>query len=407
MHDLLAGIRVVDLTTVVLGPYATQILADFGAEVIKVEPIGGDVFRAARPGHSADMGAPFLGCNRNKQSIALDLRKDEAREVLHRLVRGADAVVHNMRPKSADKLGIGFEQLKAVRNDLVYCFAAGYGQAGRNRDEPAYDDSIQAASGFAALNADEGGSPRFAPTLIADKVGGLHLAIALLAGLASRNRDGQAVCIEAPMFESIVSFLLVEHMSGLSFDPPLGGAGYSRLLSPYRKPYRTADGWVGIIPYTAAHWERFLRLIGREELADSPLVNDPVERSRDIGTLYALIEQATPARTTSEWLALLRERDIPCAPVNMLEDLTANEHLLDVGMFRRQSHPTEGDLVAPRSPFSVDGDTGDADVPAPRLGEQSRSILDQLGYDAREAEALIASGAVAAFEGGAGGAGPE
>ena len=398
MHDLLAGIRIVDLTTVVLGPYATQMLADLGAEVIKVEPIGGDVFRAARPGHSPDMGAGYLGCNRNKRSIALDLRKAEAQAVLHRLVAGCDVVVHNMRAKSADKLGIGFDQLKAVKSDLIYCFAAGFGVAGRDRDEPAYDDSIQAASGFAALNADASGAPRFAPTLIADKVAGLHLVIAVLAGLASRNRVGEAVCIEAPMFESIVSFLLVEHLGGLSFDPPLGPAGYTRLLSPWRKPYATADGWIAIIPYTGVHWQRFLRLIGRDELADDRIVTDPVQRSRSIDRLYALIEEAAPARTTADWLDVLREHDIPCAPVNRIEDLLANPQLGDVGMFRRMQHPSEGELVALRSPFSVDGEGGGDDVPAPRLGEHSRPILAELGYAESEVGALIGAGAVGAVD---------
>lgn len=398
MHDLLAGIRIVDLTTVVLGPYATQMLADLGAEVIKVEPIGGDVFRAARPGHSPDMGAGFLGCNRNKMSIALDLRKNEARAVLHRLVARSDVVVHNMRTKSADKLGIGFEQLEAVKSDLIYCFAAGFGVAGRDRDEPAYDDSIQAASGFAALNADASDAPRFAPTLIADKVAGLHLVIAVLAGLASRNRDGKAVCIEAPMFESIVSFLLVEHLGGLSFDPPLGPPGYTRLLSPWRKPYATADGWVAIIPYTGVHWQRFLRLIGRDDLADDPMVTDPVQRSRSIDRLYALIEESAPAHTTADWLAMLRDHDIPCAPVNRIEDLPANPHLADVGLFREQQHVSEGTLVSVRTPFSVDGAAGDADSAAPRLGEHSRAVLAELGYGDSDVAGLIECGAVGALD---------
>jgi crotonobetainyl-CoA:carnitine CoA-transferase CaiB-like acyl-CoA transferase len=236
------------------------------------------------------------------------------------------------------------------------------------------------------------------PSLIADKVGGLHLALAVLAGLASRNREGKAVAIEAPMLESIASFLLVEHLGGLSFDPPLGPPGYERLLSPDRRPFATRDGWIAVIPYNGAHWASFLALIGRDDLVDDPRVRDPVQRSRSINMLYGLIADAMPDRTTTEWLELLRDRDIPCAAVNQLADLPRESHLADVGLFRRMIHPSEGELVSVRTPFSVDGSAGAADRAAPRLGEHSRSILADLGYTDAETAALIEGGIVRCLE---------
>lgn len=390
MLNLLTGVRIVDLTTVVLGPYATQILGDLGADIIKIEPVDGDVFRAVRPGRSATMGAGFLNCNRNKRSLSIDLRDDEARSALYQVIASADVVVHNMRPKSADKLGVGYEQLVAINPRLIYCYACGFGQAGPLADEPAYDDTIQAASGFAYLNANSNGDPSFIRTIIADKVGGLHLAVSVLAGLASNERaSGRPLCIEIPMFESMVSFLLVEQLAGMSFAPPLGGIGYDRLLSPYRKPFRTKDGFVAVIPYTAAHWTSFLNLIGREDLVGDPRITDGAQRSRSIDMLYALIEEATPKRTTAQWLSDLSARGIPCSQVNRVEDLFANAHLQAVGMFRPEEHPQEGALLSVRSPFQVAGQVDAPDRPAPPPGMHSRQILGEAGLHDDEIDALV------------------
>lgn len=398
MLTLLSGIKVIDLTTVVLGPYATKMLGDLGAEVIKVEPVSGDVFRSVRPGRSKTMGAGFLNANRNKQSIALNLRDPDARDAFYAIVRGADVVVHNMRAKSAEKLGVDFEALRAINPSLIYCYAPGFGHQGPLADEPAYDDTIQAISGLAWLNKNAAGEPRFLSTIIADKVGGLHLAISVLAALASRNRDGKATCIEAPMFESLVSFLMLEQLSGRSFSPPLGGIGYDRLVSPYRKPFRTTDGFISIIPYTTTHWTAFLRLIGRDDLISDPRVTDSVERSRNIDMLYALIEEATPLRSTAEWIELLRTRDVPCAQVNRLEDLFEHPHLAAVEMFQTEAHPSEGDLMAVRSPFTVVGEAPLPDRPTPELGQDSRVILENAGVDAAVIDTLYARGVASGGE---------
>lgn len=380
MFDLLKGVRVIDLSTVVLGPYATQMLGDFGADVIKVETPAGDVFRAARPGHPGGDGAGFLNLNRNKRSIALDLTRPADQAILHRLVAGADAFVHNMRDAGARKLGLDHDAIRAVKPDIVYCAARGFGR-GLYGDEPAYDDCIQAASGMAFLNAGPDGEPRFVRTVMCDKVAGLHLAFAIATGLASRARTGQGCHLETPMYEAMASFLMVEHLSGQSFVPPLPDRGYGRLNSPGRRPYRTRDGYLTIMPYTGAQWQRFLRLIGCDDLAASPAITNDEARSRGIDGLYQLIAQTAPERTTAEWLSLLRDADIPCAPVNRLEDLPREPHLAGSGFFRTMTHPVEGRLTYTAPPFASDTAQTLPDRPAPALDADRASILAELGLD--------------------------
>ena len=396
MHQLLKGVRVIDLTTVVLGPYATRLLADFGADVIKIEPPEGDVFRAVRPGRSARMGAGFLNCNRNKRSVVLDLKQAEGREALLNLVRGADVVVHNMRPKSAEKLGLSFRQLHACNDKLVYCYAPGFGQHGRYADLPAYDDIIQAMSGVAILNADGNGEPRFLPTIVCDKVGGLHLALAVLAGVAHQQATGQGCCIEVPMFESMVSFLMTEQLAGETFVPALGSTGYERLLSPYRKPFRTSDGYVTILPYTTLHWRSFLTVVGHPELAEQAWVKDPGARSARVNELYKLISEVTPTRTTAQWLTAMEQIDVPCAALSSVADLLDDAHLRDVNFFAATEHPTQGRIRATRSPFWVQGVGTQPDNPAPELGGDSRAVLSEAGFTAEQIEKLVALGVVKA-----------
>lgn len=394
MLPLLQGIRVLDFTTIVLGPYATQTLGDLGADVIKIEPLQGDLFRTVRPGRSRSMGAGFIGFNRNKRSLALDLERPQSRAVLARLVSSADAVVHNMRPKAAEPLGLDYEQLARIKPDLVYAFAAGYDQSGPNANEPAYDDIVQAAAGVAALNANAQGEPRYLATILCDKVGGLHLAIAVATGLAHRARTGKGCCIETPMFESTVAFLLSEQLGGETFIPALGPTGYDRLAAPNRKPYRTQDGFMAILPYNGRHWAAFLEIIGRTDLAHSPQVQDPMRRSQSVDSLYAIIAEVAPARPTAEWLELLRAADIPCARVNSVGELLQDPHLVATGFFREYDHPTEGRLRAPRSPFRWHHGTETADRHAPRPGGDSRAVLAEAGFEAGEIDRLVADGVI-------------
>ena len=374
MFDLLKGITVIDLTTVVLGPYATQLLADMGANVIKVEPKSGDVFRGARPGHDGGDGAGFLNLNRNKRSIALDLAVSTDKATLYRLTEKADVFVHNLRDDSADKLGIDYLHVSGHKPDIVYCSARGFGR-GPYGDEPAYDDCIQAAAGLAWLNADDQGEPRYVRTVLCDKIAGLHLAFAVATGIAARERTGKGCHIEAPMFESIVSFLLIEQLSGQSFIPPLPDRGYVRLNAASRRPYRTRDGYVAIMPYTAAQWVRFLRLSGCDELAEAKWIQSDELRSVRIEQLYELIERVAPARKSAEWLEILREWDIPCAPVTRLDDLPNDKHLRATEYFATMTHAREGDLMYARSPFAVHTANEQPDRPAPVLDADREDIL--------------------------------
>jgi len=402
MYPLLNGIRIVDFTTTYLGPYATQFLGDMGAEVIKVEPLDGDVGRSPRPSRSPDMGAGFLNTNRNKRSIAVDLRSSEGRAIATKLIGTADALVHNMRPQAAAKLGVSFEDAKRISPGIVYCYAPGFGQDGPYAGEPAYDDIIQAMCGLAKLNADSSGAPRFLPSIVADKVVGLHLAFAVATGLVHRLTTGQGCAIEVPMFESMVAFLLVEHLAGHTFAPPLGAAGYERMLAKNRRPYRTADGYIAIMPYTTQQWTRFLECVGRADLLKEDWVQDPVKRSANVDALYQIIADAAPARRTAEWLGILRQADIPCGPVNGFDELFVEPHLSAVAFFQSAVHPTEGPLTAVRSPFRTPAGR-QADRPAPAIGESSRDILARLGYSPAEIEELRQNRIIAAPDGTAAG----
>jgi len=377
MYELLRGTRIIDLTTIVLGPYATQLLGDFGAEVIKVEAPGGDLFRAARPGPAGLDGAGFLGCNRNKKSIELDLTNAGDRKIFDQLLGGSDVLVHNMRPEKARKLGLSYEAVDSLKPDIVYCSARGYGE-GPMGDEPAYDDCIQAASGVAWLNRDTSGTPRYLPTILCDKVAGLHLALAIASGLASRLATGKGLAIELPMYEAMAAFLLVEQLGGAAFDPPIGPTGYDRLNSPNRRPFATRDGYVTIMPYTLQHWQRFLLLIGASDLADDPVVTDPRRRSAEIDRLYSVIADAAPLRTTAEWLSALRADEIPCAPVQTIDDLLVDRQLLHGGMFELHTEPQLGRLRSVRSPYRVTGRAWSTDKPAPALDADGSALRDVL-----------------------------
>lgn len=394
MFAILNGVRVLDLTTIVLGPYATQMLGDFGAEVIKIESPDGDLFRTVRPGRSAKMGAGFINSNRNKRSLTLNLKSEEGKQLFYQLAKTADVVVHNMRNKTAIKLGIGYEAVKTHNPEIIYCGAQGFGGAGPLADAPAYDDIIQAASGFAHLNADAEGNPRYAPTIIADKVVAHQLAFAIMGGLIQKFRTGKGCCIEVPMFEGLVSFIMIEQFSNQSFVPSVGGTGYERMRSPYRRPYPTKDGFIALLPYSTKHWIEFFNLVDHPELTELEIVNDPVKRSENIDQLYKKILQFTPARTTDEWCEILSKTDIPHTRVNRLDDLIDNEHLRAVGLFEEYEHPTEGAMRQIRSPFTMQGVEQSDDLPTPRLGEANLSILQELGLDIEAIKQLEENGVI-------------
>ena len=391
MFQLLKGLKIIDLTTIVLGPYATQLLADLGAEVIKIESLDGDVFRAVRPGRRDDLGVAFMNFNRNKRSLTLDLKQPRGQEILHALVRDSDVLVHNMRARSATQLGASYDTLKEVNPSLVYCYSPGFGSLGPDADAPAYDDIIQSRSGLTALNANAEGAPQFVRTIAADKVVGLHLALAVASGVIQKERTGKGVCIEAPMLESMVSFLLSEHLAGKTLVPAEGDLGYDRMMTPNRKPHKTKDGYLVILPYSTRHWIRFFQVCELEDWATADKVVDPVLRSEYIDELYGKISELAPSKTTAEWLKVLAEQDIPCADVNSLDDIMTDEHLVAAQMFHQDTDPRIGDYLEIRPPFQVDGMLAHEETPntaAPGLGENNDDILNELGYSAEAITAL-------------------
>jgi len=390
----LAGVTVIDLTAVLLGPYATQILADLGADVIKIEPPEGDIARAAGVARHPGMGSLHLAINRNKRSVVLDLKQPAGAGVLRRLLEHADVMIHNMRAAAIARLGFDYETVRAVNPRIVYCAAYGFGERGPYRDHPAYDDLIQARSGIAALEHTQSSAPHFAPTLIADKTVGLTALYAVLAALFHRERSGAGQAIEVPMFETMVAFTLTEHLGGLTFEPPLGPAGYARVLSRDRRPHRTTDGHVAILPYTTRHWREFFALAGRPELADDPRIADPTTRNRHVGELYALVAELVATRPTAFWLDACQRADIPAAPVNPLEALPNDPHLAAVGLFAATEHPSEGAIREMRPPVGFSATPTSLRRPAPRLGADTAEVLRQHGYDDTAIADLARQGAI-------------
>ncbi|CCH07555.1 CaiB/BaiF CoA transferase family protein [Achromobacter xylosoxidans] len=393
MPGPLSQIKIVDLTSVVMGPYATQIFGDMGADVIKVESPDGDIMRHMGVGRSHAMGPIHLSVNRNKRSLMLDLRKPEARAALLRVVATADVFVHAMRPAAIERLGLGYAQIKEINPGIVYCGAYGFGEGGPYADDPAYDDMIQGVSGLCSINTHLAGEPRFTPTIIGDKVAGLTIAYSVLAALFHKLRAGEGQSIEVPMFESLASFMLIEHQWERAFDPQNGKAGYPRVLSQLRKPHRTKDGYLCVLPYTDKNWKDFFQLVGRDDLAQDPRYDTPNHRSQNYETLYKILGEIMTERTSQEWLSQLRPLSIPVAPVNSLEDLFTDPHLAAVGMFVQQEHPSEGVLTHVRPPVKFGETPSEVKRLAPRLGEHSREILAAAGLSDGEISALAESGA--------------
>ncbi|WP_052214835.1 CaiB/BaiF CoA-transferase family protein [Belnapia sp. F-4-1] len=400
MPGPLAGIRVLDLTTVLVGPYCTQLLAEMGAEVTKVEAPEGDMVRLIGPGRSPGMGGMFLTINRGKRSIALDLKRPEAREVLLRLARTADVLVTNIRPAAMARLGLDYPALRTVNPRLVYAAVLGYAQSGPYAPRPAYDDLMQGAAGIAHLQSRTGdGTPRYAPLAMADRITGLAALGAINAALVHRERGGEGQLVEVPMFETMLNFVLGDHLGGKTFDPPLDAGGYGRLLSPDRRPYRTRDGHVCTMIYNDRQWRSFCAAVGWPDLvATDPRFASHATRTRHIDEVLAMLAEEFLTRTTAEWMELLAAADLPVTPVHTLESVFEDPHLRATGFFGREEHPTEGSLTRMAIPFAFSANPAGERAPAPRLGEQSAAILQEAGYAEPEIAALLASGAVRAAE---------
>ncbi len=372
----LRGVRILDLTTVVMGPSATQILGDLGADVVKVETAGGDNMRWIGPWRHAGMGPLYLQGNRNKRSVVLNLKSAPDKAAMLALAARADVLVTNVRPQGLQRLGMDYEAVCATNPGIIYCAAVGYGSGGPDSGKAVYDDLMQAASGIAGLFGAVDGTPRYAPVNLCDRTVGLYVSNAITAALFHRARTGEGQAIEVPMFETMAQWVLADHWGGAAFQPAEGPMGYKRLLSRTRGPYPTADGHISIVVYTDKHWRAFSALTGCPDLLDTdPRFASQESRTQNAEAIGSFLAARLPARGNAEWLKLLTEADIPACPVNFIEDLMTDPHLRAVGLFETVEHPTEGTMTSARFPVRFSATPADVRRLAPNLGEHTAEVL--------------------------------
>jgi crotonobetainyl-CoA:carnitine CoA-transferase CaiB-like acyl-CoA transferase len=387
----LKGVRVIDTTVNVLGPVATQILGDLGADVVKIETPAGDPNRQTGPARHPGMSAMHLNVNRNKRSVTLNLKRPEALEALLRLVDTADVFVHSMRPAAAKRLGVSYDVLRARNRRIIYASAPGYRQDGPHRDFPAFDDVVQGESGIAALMGQVIGEPRFYPTVIIDKFCGFVLASSIAAALYSRERTGAGQEVQVPMFETILAFNYLEHLWGAAFDPPLDpGVGYVRLLTKHRRPYQTKDGYICVLAVNDEQWRRILPALGRADLANDPRFSTTSGRVCHYDELYGIVAEQLKLRTTAEWHEVLDREDIPNGQMHTLQELLSDEYLRETGFFLSYEHPTEGRIRTPMPPMHFSATPPGVHRPPPQLGEHNHAVLSELGYSDAEITSLTA-----------------
>ncbi|HYB69282.1 MAG TPA: CoA transferase, partial [Candidatus Bathyarchaeia archaeon] len=375
------------------GPVTPLILGEFGADVVKVEPPEGDTTRQLGPMKNPAMGAFYLAVNRNKRSIVLDLKQEAARGVLLRLAEDADVLLHNYRPQAARRLGMSYETFRAVNPGIVYVGTYGFRATGPYGDKPAYDDIIQAASGLASLQASIMGEPRYVPTIVADKTSSMTVLAAVLAALYHKARTGEGQEVEVPMFESVAAWVMVEHLYGETFRPSQDTIGYKRILNPNRRPFKTKDGYLAILPYTDQNWRDFFAFAGRNDLLEDPRFKTLGTRLKHIEILYDELRQIATTRTNAEWLTELDKLNIPAMSVNTLESLLHDPHLEAGGFWQTVEHPSEGPMRLPGLPATYGKTPGAIRRLPPRLGEHSEEILREAGFTAGEIAALLATGA--------------
>ena len=391
----LVGIKVVDMTSVLMGPFASQALGDMGADVIKVEAPKGDLVREIGPARHDGMGPVYLNANRSKRSIVLDLKTPEGMTALKRLLQDADVLVYNVRPQAMARLGLSYEAVSEINPAIVYAGLFGFGQNGPYAARPAYDDLIQGAVTLPHLIAQaSGGIPRYVPTAMADRIVGLTGVSGILASLVARQRTGRGDKVDIPMFETMAAFVLGDHLGGLTYDPPLDGGGYARQLSPERRPYRTRDGHICALIYTDKHWQNFLREIGRESLMQDDLrFSNYAQRSRNIDYVYGVLSDIFQERSTQEWMTLLEHADVPFMPMHSLQSILDDPHLVATDFFQTVEHPSEGKIRSMRLPMSWKNNPPSTQRLAPELGQHTRDVLQELGYGDEEVEAMLSAGA--------------
>jgi crotonobetainyl-CoA:carnitine CoA-transferase CaiB-like acyl-CoA transferase len=389
------GVRIVDLTSVVVGPMVTQVLADYGADVVKIESITGDAVRGlAGRGRTAGMSSKFLHLNRNKRSIALDLKQPDARAVINKLVERGDVLIWNMRPLAMKKLGLAYEDVAKINPGIIYCGIVGFGSGGRYAGRPAYDPIIQGMGGIAALHHRATGEPRYVPIVMADKNAGLVATQMVLIALFHKQRTGKGQSIEVPMFENTAKYVLEEHLYLSTFQPPLGPLGDPRIFDKWAKPLPTLDGWICLAANTNQQAFAFFEAIGRPELKSDPRFCSVEARFQNVNDYFSLRAEALAQKTTAEWARILNDADIPAMPYNTLEALVEDPHLKDVGFLRTVEHPTEGKIYDIKPPNELSCGTREDYLPAPKIGQQSREVLREIGYSDDAISSMIAAGVV-------------
>ena len=385
----LSGLKVVDLTNIIMGPYTTQLLGDLGADIIKVEDVNGDMTRNIGVQKSPNMSSMYLGVNRNKRSIVLDLKKNISKKVLWKLIKKSDVFIHNMRPTKICNLGFSPTKVKKQNNKMIFVGLYGYGKYGEYTEQPAFDDIIQGQSGLASLSQLRKKSPSFVPSVVADKTIGLIASTALLAAYIKSLKTGEGSCVEVSMFEGMVSYTLLEHQHGQIFSPSVGNIGYPRLLSKRRKPYKTKDGHICILPYTDKQWFKFFEIINKKNLKNDKRFSNIKARSKDINLLYKLVEESVKKKTSAQLCEILKKNDIPHGVVNTLEALKNDKHLKKVNFFRETKHPSEGRIVLPDTGIKINNKSLPIRKHQPSLGENSKEILQEIGYSDKEISKIL------------------
>jgi crotonobetainyl-CoA:carnitine CoA-transferase CaiB-like acyl-CoA transferase len=391
----LEGVRVIDMTTIVVGPICGRTLADQGADVIKVEAPGGDLLRLmARGARNRGMSGKFMNFNRNKRSICLDIKKPDGLAAMKKLLASADVFVSNVRPAALERAGLDFESLQAINPRLIYCGIVAFGKGGAYYNRPAYDPIVQSLSGVAGTFERAIGEPRFVPMVMTDHVTGLVAAQSIGFALYRREKTGVGESIEAPMLENMASFVASEHLAGITFVPPAGPSGDNRLLSPDYKPMRTKDSYITVHPNTNAQAAAFFDVIGKPELKDDPRFTDAAARSEHAAEFFEIRAEGLLLKTTEEWIEIFAKIDVPAARYNTIDGLLDDPHLNDVGFFTEMDHPTEGRILKTKTPNTFSGGMREDTRHAPHIGEQTREILAELGYADGDVEAMVEAGAV-------------
>jgi len=390
MSGPLQGVKVLDLTTVVMGPYATQILADFGADVIKVEPPEGDVMRYAWPFRNPGMGTIYMGVNRNKRSVVLDLKKEPARDACLALASKADVLVYNIRPQAMARLKLSYEEVRKANPRIIYAGCFGYSQRGPYAAKAAYDDLIQGAAGLPYLLHRQGASePRYAPMIVADRSVGQQVASAVGAALYYREKTGKGQRIDIPMFEHLLQIVLGDHLGGYGFEPQHGEPGYARILAPDRRPYQTSDGYVCALIYNDKQWKAFFGILGRPEMLSTPEFATQEARSKNYRSAYTMVAEELKKRTTAEWIEAFERADIPVQRMNSIEDILEDPHLAAIGYFSVREHPSEGKIRTLAVPSEWSESQPEYRRHAPRLGEHTREVLTEAGLSPDQIDNLL------------------